>query len=191
MFAARRLLLLGFVLGIGAQASAHVHAASHAVAPSSYYLALGDSVPVWNRPNSYPNLLLARHQARLPGLRLNDIAISGETTTSMLKGGQYRAALAFLRAHRGHIALITIDIGGNDVVGCALSLETADPKSPCSLNARATIKRNLTKLLAGLHRAAPQVPVIGMSYCDPLLGAWLGGGRYRQLAVTTLRGWSS
>jgi lysophospholipase L1-like esterase len=153
----------------------------------SYYLALGDSVPVWNGTNSYPYLILSRYQRKLPGLTLDDIAISGETTTSMLQDGQYQSALSFLQTHKGHIALITIDIGGNDVVGCALSIDTAAPDSPCSVQARATIKQNLTLMLAGLHAAAPGVPVIGMSYYDPLLGDWLGGGAFRALALTTLR----
>jgi hypothetical protein len=104
----------------------------------------------------------------------------------MLQYGQYQRAVSFLQAHRGRIALITIDIGGNDIVGCALSIVTAPPDSPCSVQARATIKQNLTTMLAGLHAAAPGVPVIGMSYYDPLLGDWLAGGTSRSLGLSTL-----
>jgi lysophospholipase L1-like esterase len=152
----------------------------------SYYLALGDSVPVWNGTHSYPNLILAHYQRKLPGLTLNNLAISGESTTSMLQGPQYSQALSFLKAHSGHIALITIDIGGNDIVTCAFSIATVDPGSPCSTQARATIRRNLTAILTGLHAVAPRVPVIGMSYYDPVLGDWLGGGAFRSLAFASL-----
>jgi lysophospholipase L1-like esterase len=185
----RRLVVLGLVLGAGVQAA---HAASRGTslpaAPTSYYLALGDAVPVSSGPNSFPDLILGHYRRRLPGLHLNDIAISGETTTSMLRGGQYKEALSFLRAHLGHVALITIDMGGNDIVRCGLSLATADPNSRCAVRARATIQQNLSMILAGLHAAAPGVPVIGMNYYDPLLGDWLGGGTSRALALTTLRG---
>jgi GDSL-like Lipase/Acylhydrolase family len=133
-------------------------------------------------------VLLTHYRRRFPGLTLNDIAVSGETTSSLLSRGQYAGAIRFLRAHRGHVALITIDIGGNDVVECALSIEGARPDSPCEVQARATIKRNLRKILAGLRAAAPGVPLIGMTYYDPLLGDWLAGGSLRTLAVTTVSG---
>ncbi len=184
----RRLIVLVLALCFGAAQSPAYARSTRSRAAPSYYLALGDSVPVWNGLDSYPYLVLRHEQQRLPGLEVSDLAISGETTGSMLSGGQYQNALSFLQAHRGHVALITIDIGGNDIVGCALSLQDAAPSSPCSVEARATIRQNLDEILAGLHGAAPGVPVIGMSYYDPLLGDWLAGGTYRTLALTTLAG---
>lgn len=175
------------VLALGGYAMSEGSAGIDRQPAPSYYLALGDSVPVWNGPQSYPDLILAHYERELPNLSLEDIAVSGETTSSMLQS-QYPAALSFLRAHTGHISLITIDIGGNDIVGCALSVDTTAPYSPCSVQARATIKRNLTTILAGLHAAAPEVPVIGMSYYDPLLGDWLAPGPPRALALATLPG---
>lgn len=68
----------------------------------SYYLALGDSVPVWG-PASYPNLLLAHYQSTYPNLQLVNLAVSGATTASMLDDGQYSSALAFLHAHQGEV----------------------------------------------------------------------------------------
>jgi lysophospholipase L1-like esterase len=162
--------------------------ASAAPAGAAEYLALGDSVPVWNGAHSYPNLIQRHYQrSTLPRLGLTNLAISFENTTSMIRGGQYGRAKAFLRAHRGHVALITIDIGGNDIVGC-VAAGGADPKSPCAVEARAAIKRNLTSMLRGLHRLAPGVPIYGMTYYDPFLGDWLGGGSYRDTALSTLPG---
>jgi lysophospholipase L1-like esterase len=170
-------------------ATTHRHAAVALGRPSgsrtSYYLALGDSVPVWNGNSSYPYLILAHYQRKLPGLRLDDMAVSGATTGTMRLGGQYLAARSFLRAHRGHIALITIDIGGNDIAGC-VGPGGIDPA--CSAQARSTIKRNLTAMLAGLHAAARGVRVIGMTYYNPFLGDWLAGGPLRSLAISTLPG---
>ena len=146
-----------------------------------YYLALGDSVPVWDGPNSYPNLLLQRYQSSYPGLQLVNLAVSGETTTSMLQDGQYAEAVQFLHSERRKVAFVTIDIGGNDVEGCALS---ADPQ--CFPQAEATMEKNLETILSGLHTAAPHVRIFGMSYFDPVLGLWLSAGSLRQQALATI-----
>ena len=188
----RRIRAFGGPLNFAAVLSACLVTVLTAPSPAagrvSHYLALGDSVPVWNGSSSYPNLILAHYRRELAGVQLDNMAVSGETTTSMLHGGQYAAALAFLRAHKGHIALITIDIGGNDIVGCALTPAGADPASPCATQARATIKRNLTAMLRGLHAGAARVRVIGMSYYDPLLGDWLAGGLLHSLAKLSEQG---
>jgi hypothetical protein len=111
------------------------------------------------------------------------MAVSGATTTSMLDGGQYRSALRFLGSHVGEIALITIDIGGNDLVGCASP--TGIDKT-CVRKGLATVEKNLSTMLSGLRAAAPSVPLIGMSYYDPFLGDWLAGGTARTLALDSL-----
>ncbi len=177
------------LLAIGAAAVNVTAAAGAASRPApatrSYYLALGDSVPVWNGTQSYPYRILAHYQRRLRGLRLDDIAISGATTGSMRTGGQYHAALQFLRRHRGDVALITIDIGGNDVVGC---VGPTGIDQSCATEARATVKRNLGTMLAGLRTAAPHVPLVGMTYYNPFLGNWLASEPARSLTLRTTPG---
>jgi lysophospholipase L1-like esterase len=150
-----------------------------------FYLALGDSVPVWDGDASYPNLLLDHYQTALPDLQLVNLAVSGETTTSMIEDGQYTSALAFLHAHENEVALITIDIGGNDVVGCASS---SGLNEQCFQQAEAVMATNITTMLGGLHEAAPGVPVFGMTYYDPFLGDWLAGGVARTTALETIPG---
>jgi hypothetical protein len=157
-------------------------ATATATARRAYYLALGDSVPVWNGTQSYPYRIRAHYARRLRGLTVTDLAIAGATSGSMRNDGQYQEALQFLRLHRGHVALITIDIGGNDVVGCARP-NGVDPS--CAKQARATIRRNLGAMLAGLHGAAPHVPLIGMTYYNPFLGDWLAGEPARSAALAT------
>jgi hypothetical protein len=163
--AAGLLAVIG-VLTLASRLGAETPKQSGAV--GGYYLALGDSVPVWDGPQSYPNLILARHPRGQ--LRLVNMAVSGETTTSMISGPQYAEAIAFLNAHKGHIALITIDIGGNDVVTCI----GAPDLQGCVANALVTMQSNLTSMLDGLRSAAgQQVPIVGMNYFNPVLGDWL------------------
>jgi lysophospholipase L1-like esterase len=147
--------------------------------PAQYYLALGDSVPVANFQKSYPYLIVDRHPHRQ--LQLVNMAVSGETTSSMISGPQYAEAIAFLNAHTGHIALITIDIGGNDVGPC---IDAPDVQT-CVANALVSMESNLTLMLAGLRSAAgPQVPIVGMNYFNPILGDWLSASPFDQTLVT-------
>ena len=66
----------------------------------SYYLALGDSVPVWG-PASYPNLLLAQYQRTDHNLQLVNLAVSGATTASMLDDGQYSSRVGVFACTSG------------------------------------------------------------------------------------------
>ncbi len=161
------------------------------VATTAYYLALGDSAAMWNGDQSYPDVMAARHPR--DHLQLVNMACSGETTSSMISGStcapggsQYQNALAFLTSHRGSVALVTIDIGGNDVVGC---INAADPPT-CFVNGLATMQTNLASILAGLRKAVgPQVPIVGMNVYDPLLGDWLAPpGPARTLATEAIAG---
>jgi hypothetical protein len=91
-------------------------------------------------------------------------AVSYPTTT------QEAAAEAFLTAHRGHIGLITVSISGNDVTACATQ---ANPIS-CVSAAVASITKNVSSLATALRTAAgPGVPLIGLTYPDVILGAYV------------------
>jgi len=156
-----------------------------------YYLSLGDSVGMWDGRRSYPYLIAAYYRAAgLSRLRLVDMSCSGETTSSMIShstcapgGSQYRNAVRFLRVHRGAVALVTIGIGGNDVVGCAsLTIDTG-----CLATGLRLMQANLALILAGLRTAAgPAVRFVGMNIYDPLLGNWLAPGAGRALALAAV-----
>jgi lysophospholipase L1-like esterase len=114
-------------------------------------------------------------------LRLVKLGCGGESTRSMRFGSldpregsscgppdfylhryphktQLGEAVAFLRAHHEHVALVTIDIGGNDVIGGG-----GVPQ----------IQANLPVILSDLRAAAgPEVPIVGMSYYNPFLVDW-------------------
>jgi lysophospholipase L1-like esterase len=158
----------------------------------SYYLSLGDSLARGVQPNArgdsvetdqgYPNLLYARLRAARPGLRLALLGCPGETTVTMTRGGichyqggsQLAAAAAFLRAHRGHVLLVTLDIGANDIATCESELSLQNIAG-CSgeVNAAAA---NLAAILTRVRAAAGSgVPVIGMNYYLPALSVWRTG----------------
>ena len=103
---------------------------------TSFYLSLGDSLSRGVQPTAtgqdvatnrgYPDRLAATLRRHLRHLQLVKLGCSGETTETMIHGGicrypagsQLAQAARFLRAHRGHTALITIDIGANDPNSC-------------------------------------------------------------------------
>ena len=97
---------------------------------------------------------------------------------------QMQEALTFLQQHQGSVALITIDIGGNDIVNC-VSASGIDQQ--CVTSAVATMTTNLQSILSQLRQAAgPSVPIIGMNYFDPFLGDWLAGGAVQSAALQTV-----
>src|SRR5579859_1920209 len=166
-------------------------AASHPVTiPASYYVALGDSLSQGVQPDAagasvdtgqgYADQLYAMLRPGQPGLRLVKLGCPGETTATMIHGGicrypggsQLAAAVAFLTAHRGHVRLVTLDIGANDPEACG---DWADPLTllhcvgtnfPAAVGHLSTI---LTRLRAA---AGPAVRIVGMSYYLPSLAQW-------------------
>jgi lysophospholipase L1-like esterase len=159
---------------------------------ASYYLALGDSLSRGVQPDAagvsvqteqgYPDLVYAGLRRGHPGLRLVQLGCPGETTKTMMHGGicryrggsQLAAAVAFLRAHRGHVLLITIDIGANDPEDCGDQADLAGLASCVGRIPDATA--NLTAILASLRSAAgPRARILGMSYYLPELAEWRDG----------------
>jgi len=170
--------------------------------PVSYYLALGDSLSLGIQPNAdgvsvetargYPDqLYTALHRTR-PGLRLVRLGCSGETTKTMLNGGicqypggsQLAAATAFLRTHRGHVFLVTIDIGANDPQDCVQNKGIALIAACITAMPEAAV--NLARILDTLRTAAgPGVRIAGMSYYLPELAVWREGILGHALARTS------
>jgi lysophospholipase L1-like esterase len=160
--------------------------------PASYYLALGDSLAQGVQPNNagtsvetaqgYPDQVYAVLHRSRPGLRLVQLGCPGETTKTMINGGicrypggsQLTAAVAFLKAHHGHMLLVTLDIGGNDPENCANQPGLA--KLTSCITSMPTAAANLTTILAGLRAAAgADVRIVGMSYYLPALAQWRTG----------------
>lgn len=161
--------------------------------PASYYLALGDSLSQGVQPNAvgvsvetrqgYADQVYAALRRGHRGLRLVKLGCPGETIRTMIFGGicryrdgsQLASAVAFLRAHRGHVLLVTIDIGANDAEDCGGGLSVSKltsclwPGLPRALGDLATI---MTRLRSA---AGPGVRFVGMSYYLPALAIWRDG----------------
>lgn len=163
---------------------------SHASSGSGGYLvALGDSYAVGYQPGKGTGAGYTDYAAKKLGLTLANFGCGGATTTSILnqigcpaaaraKAGvevyntqtQIAAAVAFIKAHKDQVKLITVSIGGNDVTACA---QDANP-IPCVSAADAAIKTNVTSLASQLRAAAGSSPtLLGTTYPDVILGSWV------------------
>ena len=154
---------------------------------ASYYLALGDSLSRGVQPDmaganvetrqGYPDQLYAALRSGHPGLQLVKFGCPGETTSTMINGGicgypggsQLAAAAAFLRAHRGHVFLITIDIGANDPEDCG-SWASLSTIASCFGTGVPRAAANLATIMTRLRAAAgPGARIVGMNYYLPAL----------------------
>jgi len=168
--------------------------------PAGYYLSLGDSLsqgfqPRPGRPGpgrdtdqGYADVVARFLGARIGRVALVKLGCPGETTTTFVAGGicrraggsQEEAGLRFLRAHRGQVALVTIDLGINDVVRC----EPAPASYSCVGRGLARVEANLGQVLAAVRAAAPGVAVVGLDYYAPFVQPEAGADAGWSTAVT-------
>jgi lysophospholipase L1-like esterase len=207
----RRLLIAA--AAAAAAAAGVVAGASATHPPVRYYLALGDSLSQGVQPDvrdvsrdtdqGYADQLFAIERRRIPGLRLVKLGCGGETTSSMISGhsngrnarafhcrpaggSQLGAAERFLRAHHraGEVALVTIDIGANDVDGCATS---SGINFTCVGNGVASIEANVPTIVRKLRKAAGRkAKIAGMTYYDPFLAQYLMGSSGQTIAAASV-----
>ena len=165
---------------------------------ASYYLSLGDSLVQGYQPgypdgsetlHGYPDRLVADVASKYR-LTLENYGCGGATSSSILytdgcrpgglanDGVQYpdvpqaTAALAFIKAHHGHIGLITISIGWNDFDSCV----GVTAPAACVGATLPGIRTNLLALSAQLRAAAgASTPIVATTYSDPDLADWLEG----------------
>ncbi|WP_377641452.1 SGNH/GDSL hydrolase family protein [Oryzobacter terrae] len=149
------------------------------------YVALGDSLAAGYQPggtelrdSAYPALATSRLAGDGADLRLENLGCSGETTTSLLEGGkcdfdegsQIAQAESVLAAAKGNVGLVTIDIGGNDLLRC-VRLQTGIDTA-CVDQGVATVRKNLPTILDRLTTAAgDDVPVLVIGYYNPWVAA--------------------
>jgi lysophospholipase L1-like esterase len=84
---------------------------------------------------------------------------------------QLDAAVAALREHEGRVGLVTVVIGGNDLAPCVR--ETASEALACASEAVRDVAANLAEVLPTLRDAAGDAPIVGLTYPDVFLGAWV------------------
>jgi lysophospholipase L1-like esterase len=191
----------------GAAGHSSSQAASTALLPGPrYYVSLGDSLAQGVQPTStgasqvtdtgYPNRIYSVLHARDRQWRLIKLGCSGETTHTMIHGGichyqagsQLAGAEQFLRTHRGHVGLVTIDIGANDPNSCILGAVPLSELTKCMGNSIQMTESDLRTIMGGLRSAAGRgVQILAMSYYVPELAGWLDGMTGKEIAVLTER----
>jgi lysophospholipase L1-like esterase len=156
--------------------------------PQSYYLALGDSItygvePTKMKPGARPSdfdtgyvdVFAARLRKLSPKIQVVNYGCPGESSVTFARGGcpaladgfklhdafrgsQLKAALSFLRAHRGQVSPVTLTLWGND----SFPLSAKGKRAP---NAIASFASRLNGILQQLRGAAPTAEII-------VTGAW-------------------
>lgn len=160
---------------------------------SAFYLAIGGSASVGVQPTvSYPkgqrtdygyaDYLVTEEAAKGVTLDLHELGCSGETTNSMLNGGdrcyawpdtQLNEALEFLQSHQDENGLVTLDLGFNDLRPCFHDWTT---DSKCVEAHLDTVQQQLTQIVALLqYSAGPRVKFVGVGHYDPFLADSLTG----------------
>ncbi len=193
--------LLG-VAGAPASAAAQDESRGSSHTPG-YYLALGDSLAAGYQSlpggghevghgyaQDIARTLAARAERVEHPFSFTDLGCPGETSGSMIGGGcpyptpyagpQLDAAVAYLKAHYHDHVVVTLDIGANNVDGCAAGGKL-DPQ--CAVAGIATAGRDLGTILTRLKAAAgPHTRIVGMNLYDPFLAAWVTGDQGKVLA---------
>jgi lysophospholipase L1-like esterase len=189
------------VIGVGLVATSGV---SQATTHELYYVSLGDSYSVGFQPTALSaadptggtsgyTAYVAKHEH----LKLLNFGCGGATTSSIVNRigcgdpaalhsvlypttTQEQAALNFINdpVNAGRVGLITISIGGNDVTGCTQSDPTA--AIACLTAADQAITANVTALVtnlnAALTAARDTAKIVGLTYPNVLLGAYVNPG---------------
>ncbi|HUV58401.1 MAG TPA: GDSL-type esterase/lipase family protein [Acidimicrobiales bacterium] len=180
------------VLGFASSASA--------ATTDVFYLDIGASVSVGVQPTptapqgrptdrGYANRLVSLEAAKGVTLHLTELGCPGESTTTMITGGDrcYQApdnqltdAVTYLQAHHDQTGLVTLDLGFNDIVAC---LRGASVDMTCVNQNLALLARQLPQIISTLKAAAgPNVTFIGLNHYNPYTARALLGAKGIQFA---------
>ncbi len=167
-----------------------------------HYLSLGTSLAVGIQPDAngvnqltdegYADQL---HDIIAPNyrkLKLTKLGCPGETTATMIAGGtcayeegsQLAQAVEFLHAHKDKVAVVTIDMGVNDVLAAnCIDAATGSVNPACLFNAFNTLSYNLLTILAALQQEAhPDTKFVAVNYYNTFLASWFNGLEGQALA---------
>lgn len=153
---------------------------------SGAYVALGDSLAVGvgaSRPDALGYVAQLRATLTTPAdgqpqvTSLVNLAVSGETSGSMI-GGQLLEALTTI-GNTADLALVTLDIGGNDLLRLLRTQQCAS--APASSDCRQLVAQTLaefeanyrvilSQLAAALDASAPDALLAVMTYFNPFSG---------------------
>jgi hypothetical protein len=189
------LCLALLVLSQAVAADAHDNGVRH-------YLSLGTSLAVGIQPDAngvnqltdegYADQL---HDIIAPNyrkLKLTKLGCPGETTATMIGGGtcayeegsQLAQAVEFLHAHKNKVAVVTIDMGVNDVLAAnCIDVATGSVNTGCLFNAFNSLSYNLLTILTALQQEAhPDTKFVAVNYYNTFLAFWFTGLQGQALA---------
>ncbi len=140
-----------------------------------FYVALGDSLaanvgverPADGYVSRFHNQLQIRDGA---GYGLRNFGISGETTGTMIRGGQLDEAVAFME--NNEVAYVTINVGANNLLGhlgtsdCSQSLDDAACRDRIA-DAFARYPVDIEVIFAAVADAAPDATVVFLTSYNP------------------------
>ncbi len=141
------------------------------------YVSLGDSYATGFSPEGTGESF-AQIVARQEGLHLVNLACNGATSADLLAepacgpvpDGRTQVDAAVDAVRTGEVGLVTVVIGSNDLLEpCAV----AEDPGGCAASAATETRNNIDTVLTRLREAAPDVKIVGLSYPDVFLGAWV------------------
>ncbi len=151
----------------------------------TYYVALGDSLAANVGVEAARDGYVSRFHKAIEerdgaSYGLRNFGISGETSGTLIRGGQLEDAVAFLEGH--DVTYVTIDIGANDLLGHLGSVEcSADLDDPrCRSRIDTTFRvygENMERIFDELRNAAPEATIVFMRAYNPFslgFGASIG-----------------
>jgi lysophospholipase L1-like esterase len=154
---------------------------------TAFYLDIGASSSIGVQPTAayprgqrtdegYADDIVASEATKGVTLDLHEIGCSGETTNTMLYGGdhcyvspdtQLNEAVTFLQSHQDENGLVTIDLGFNDLLPCLHQWLT---NPDCVTRQLDTVRQQLTAIIGLLKDVAgPRVKFIGVGHYDPYI----------------------
>ena len=151
------------------------------------YLALGDSLAVGvgaTRPDETGYVAALARALGAPGAMPpvaahRNLAISGETSDSMINGGQLARAVGEIARADPPVTLVTLDIGGNDLLALLRTAEcSTDPQGEACLALldetlevfEENFRRIVGEIQRALREAAPDAQLAVMTYYNPFSG---------------------
>jgi lysophospholipase L1-like esterase len=161
------------------------------------YLSLGDSLAASMQPDAdghdrptsdgFSERVWRVRAASSPKLTLVKLGRGGETAASMIKSpkpGPSQLELAEQRLRAGHVQLVTIDIGANEVERCASG---AGFDADCVQRGLDSLRTSLPQILGRLRSAGgPDLKIVGVNYYNSFLGRWVTGPDGRRLAQASV-----
>jgi lysophospholipase L1-like esterase len=139
------------------------------------YLALGDSLAATEGVEGYAEGYVSQVHREL-SLRdgtvygLRNLGVVGETSGTMINGGQLDEAIDYGR--EADVAYVTIDIGANDLLGHLSSSDCSDDITNAACQERIALStdayaRNVDDIFASLREAFPEATIVFLEAYNP------------------------